>query len=756
MSQEFFQQIAEELNIQLKQVAATVALFEEGGTVPFIARYRKEMTGTLDEVAIMHIRDRLAQLAELNQRKQTILKSLTDRELLTDELSDQIEKADTLTVLEDIYLPYRPKRRTRAMVAKEKGLQPLAELLLAQDDSTDPLKEAIVFVDTEKGVDDVAQALAGARDILAEQITEDKTARERIRNLYFSKGMFYTKVIKAKEAEAGKYENYFDWNEPVETAPSHRVLAMRRGEKEEFLMLRIKVEEDQALALLRNLFVINTSPCAQQVDAAIEDGFKRLLSSAMETEVRLDTKKKADVEAIRIFAENLQQLLMASPLGQKRVLAVDPGFRTGCKVVLLNEQGKLLTHDVIFPHNSAQKALADAEKIKAFCTEFKVEAVAIGNGTAGRETETFFRNLGLSKDIMIVMVNENGASVYSASDVAREEFPNEDITVRGAVSIGRRLTDPLAELVKIDPKSIGVGQYQHDIEQSQLKQGLDDVVVSCVNKVGVEVNTASKPLLMYVAGLGPQLAQKIVEYRNENGPFASRQDLTKVPRLGARAFEQAAGFLRIQNAVNPLDAGAVHPESYGVVEQMAADLKCTVGDLMTTDGLRNKIDLKKYVTDSIGLPTLIDILAELAKPGRDPREKFEAFAFADGVEKITDLTAGMKLPGVVTNITAFGAFVDIGVHQDGLVHISEMANRFVKDPADIVKVHQKVQVTVMEVDITKKRIKLSMKEPGKKTNEEKPKKKPAPHKKKAKKSSVPEKGKVDPNKPLGGQLTLGM
>ena len=758
MNYEFFQRIAEELNIQLKQVAATAALLAEGGTVPFIARYRKEMTGTLDEVAITHIRDRLAQLAELNQRREAILKSLTDRALLTDELKEQIEQADTLTTLEDIYLPYRPKRRTRAMIAKEKGLDPLAELLLAQHATTDPLKEAAAFVNAEKGVEDVEQALAGARDILAEQLTEARETRERIRDLYFSKGVFHSKLIQAKEAEAGKYENYFDWSEPVASAPSHRVLAMRRGEKEECLILRIKVEEDEALAILRNLFVRNQSPAAMQVEAALEDGFKRLLSSSMETEVRLETKKKADEEAIRIFAENLQQLLMASPLGQKRMLAVDPGFRTGCKVVLLNEQGKLLGHDVIFPHTGEGRAAADAAKIKKTCADYKVEAVAIGNGTASRETETYFRNLGLDKSVAIVMVNESGASVYSASEVAREEFPDQDITVRGAVSIGRRLMDPLAELVKIDPKSIGVGQYQHDVDQSMLKQGLDDVVISCVNKVGVEVNTASKPLLMYVAGLGPQLAQKIVDYRNENGPFASRADLTNVPRLGVKAFEQAAGFLRIQNADNPLDASAVHPESYPIVERMAADLGCTVADLMATDGLRSKIDLKKYVTDSVGLPTLNDILNELAKPGRDPRDKFEVFAFADGVEKIEDLTVGMKLPGIVTNITAFGAFVDIGVHQDGLVHVSEMANRFVKDPAEVVKVHQTVQVTVMEVDAVKKRIKLSMKEPGEKPAPETDRRKPAPPGNKGKKQNQKpdHKPKIDPNKSLASQLTLGM
>ena len=756
MNQDFLKQIAEELDIQLKQVSATATLLAEGATVPFIARYRKEMTGTLDEVAIMQIRDRLTQLAEMDHRRQTIIKSLTERQLLTDELKEQVENALTMTALEDIYLPYRPKRRTRAMVAREKGLEPLTRLLLAQNEKTDPVKEAAGFINKENGVEDIEQALAGARDILAEQFNEDKTAREHIRQLYFANGAFYTKLIKAKEADAQKYENYFDWSEPVATAPSHRILAMRRGEKEECLTLRIKVSEEEAFALLRTLFILNDSPCAQQVQAAIEDSFKRLLSSSMETEVRLETKKRADIEAIRIFAENLQQLLMASPLGQKRVLAVDPGFRTGCKAVILNEQGKLLGHDVLFPHNSEQKASVDAAKIRKVCSDFKIQAIAIGNGTAGRETETWFRNLGLDKDIIIVMVNESGASVYSASQAAREEFPDEDITVRGSVSIGRRLMDPLAELVKIDPKSIGVGQYQHDVEQSLLKQGLDDVVVSCVNKVGVEVNTASKQLLMYVSGLGPQLAQNIIDYRNNNGPFQSRQTLTSVSRLGAKAFQQAAGFLRIQNAENPLDASAVHPESYCIVEKMAADLNCTVTDLTNADSLRNQIDLNKYITDSIGLPTLNDIFAELAKPGRDPREKFEAFSFAEGVGKIEDLKEGMKLPGVVTNITAFGAFVDIGVHQDGLVHISEMANAFVKDPADVVKVHQTVQVTVLEVDIDKKRIKLSMKQPEQKTAPKPKAEVKKPKHKKPQKPPVDKKGKIDTNKSLASQLTLGM
>ncbi len=712
---EFLIRISKELNIRPTQVAAVAGLLAEDATVPFIARYRKEATGSLDEVAITQIRDRLIQLIELTQRKEAILHSLTERGLLTDDLKEQIDKADTMTVLEDIYLPYRPKRRTRATIAKEKGLAPLADVLLAQSPTVAPEKEAAAFVDAEKGVEDAAQALAGARDILAEMISEDKTAREKVRELYFRDAQFACKVITGKEAEGAKYENYFNCQEPAMAAPSHRVLAMRRGEKEGFLTLRVIVPDEKAIEILNRLFVQNDSPCAKQVQEAIADGFKRLLAPSMETEVRLESKKKADEEAIRVFAENLRQLLMASPLGQKRTLAVDPGFRTGCKIAWLDRQGKMLGHDVIFPHNGDTRAHQEGQKIAALCKAFDIEAIAIGNGTAGRETESFIRGLNLDKSIAVVMVNESGASVYSASDVAREEFPTEDITVRGAVSIGRRLMDPLAELVKIDPKSIGVGQYQHDVDATMLKQGLDDVVVSCVNRVGVEVNTASKQLLMYVSGLGPQLAQKIVEYRNENGPFGSRKDLMNVPRLGAKAFEQAAGFLRIRDAANPLDASAVHPESYTIVERMAGDLHCAVKDLMADTDVRKKIKLESYVTDTVGLPTLTDILDELAKPGRDPREQFEVFSFAEGVEKIEDLTAGMKLPGIVTNITAFGAFVDIGVHQDGLVHVSEMADKFVKDPAEIVKVHQKVEVTVMEVDVEKRRIKLSMKKvPGSK------------------------------------------
>jgi uncharacterized protein len=760
MNQDFYQLITNELKVKIQQVTAVAKLLADEATVPFIARYRKEATGGLDEVAITYIRDRLAQLTELLQRKQTILKSLTERGLLTKELEQQIEQAQTMTVLEDTYLPYRPKRRTRATIAKEKGLQPLAELLLAQNEKTDPAAEAAAFIDKEKGVEDTEQALSGARDILAEQLSEDKTARERIRKLYFKEGRFRSKVIKDKEAEGKKYENYFDWTDPVASVPSHRILAMRRGEKEGCLTLRVIVPEEKAIDILRTLFIKNSTPCSQQVDRALADGFKRLLSASMETEVRLETKKRADSKAIRIFAENLQQLLMASPLGQKRILGVDPGFRTGCKIVLLNEQGKLLSHEVIYPHHSAKQVQKDAEKIRSLCTEYKVEAIAIGNGTASRETETFFNGVGLDKSIIITMVNESGASIYSASTAAREEFPDQDITVRGAVSIGRRLMDPLAELVKIDPKSIGVGQYQHDVDQTLLKQGLDDVVVSCTNKVGVEVNTASKQLLIYVSGLGPQLAQNILDYRDENGPFCSRDDFLKVPRLGSKAFEQAAGFLRIQNAENPLDTSAVHPESYCIVEKMAADLNCSVRDLMENSELRNKIVLDRYITDTVGLPTLTDIMKELAKPGRDPRKQFEIFAFADEVEKLEDLTPGMKLPGIITNITAFGAFVDIGVHQDGLVHISELSNSFVKDPADVVKVQQKVQVTVMEVDPDKKRIKLSMKQPQEKKEPKQnlpatQKKTPVKRPPKSRKKTEPIKKKVSPDKPLIDQLTLG-
>ncbi|HVP77586.1 MAG TPA: Tex family protein, partial [Thermodesulfobacteriota bacterium] len=602
----------------------------------------------------------------------------------------------------------RPKRRTRATIAKEKGLEPLAQLLFAQDD-IDPLAEAAAFVDPEKGVDFAEDALAGACDIIAEWVNEDQTARARMRDFYSSKALFKSKVIPEKESEGIKYRDYFDWEEPVNTAPSHRILAMRRGEKEGFLTLRIIPPEEEALGILDALFVKGDGPASQQVRIAVHDSYKRLLSSSMETEIRLATKKRADEEAIRVFVENVRQLLLAPPLGQKNVLAIDPGFRTGCKVVCLDRQGKLLHTETIYPLQS-EKAAADAgSKIREMCERFGIEAIAVGNGTAGRETEAFIRSLDLQKNIQVMMVNESGASVYSASETAREEFPDQDVTVRGAVSIGRRLMDPLAELVKIDPKSIGVGQYQHDVDQGALKNSLDDVVVSSVNLVGVEVNTASKQLLTYVSGLGPQLAKGIVEYRNENGPFQSREELKQVPRLGPKAFEQAAGFLRIRDGENPLDRSAVHPESYPIVDAMARDLGCSVLDLMREEKLRERINLKQYITEKVGLPTLNDILSELSKPGRDPREQFEAFRFAEGVEKIEDVKPGMKLPGIVTNLTAFGVFVDIGVHQDGLVHISELSNRFVKNPADVVKVHQRVLVTVLDVDLERRRISLSMK-----------------------------------------------
>jgi uncharacterized protein len=708
MNETHIPKIAQELSLTPRQVQATADLLNEGATVPFIARYRKEATGSLDEVAITAVRDRLSQLMELDKRREAILKSLGERGQLTDELKDKILSAETLVVLEDIYLPYRPKRRTRATVAKEKGLEPLAQRLFAQEDM-DPLTEAAAFVDPEKGVDSAEDALAGARDIIAEWVNEDQTARARMRDFYSSKAVFKSNVVPEKEADGNKYKDYFDWEEPVSTAPSHRILAMRRGENEGFLTLRVLPPEEGALDILDGLFVKGEGPASQQVKMSVHDSYKRLLSPSMETEIRQATKKEADEEAIRVFVENLRQLLLAPPLGQKNVLAIDPGFRTGCKVACLDRQGKLLHTETIYPHQS-EKAAADARsKILEMCERFRIEAIAVGNGTAGRETETFIRSLDLSKNIQVVMVNESGASVYSASEVAREEFPDQDVTVRGAASIGRRLMDPLAELVKIDPKSIGVGQYQHDVDQGALKSSLDDVVEICVNRVGVEVNTASKQLLTYVSGLGPQLAKGIVEHRNENGAFRSREELKKVPRLGPKAFEQAAGFLRIGDGENPLDRSAVHPESYPIVDTMATDLGCSVLDLMHDEKLRERIDLGKYVSEKVGLPTLNDILSELSKPGRDPREQFETFRFAEGVEKIEDVKVGMKLPGIVTNITAFGVFVDIGVHQDGLVHISELSNRFVKNPAEVVKVHQKVVVTVLGVDLERKRISLSMK-----------------------------------------------
>ncbi|HEY5533932.1 MAG TPA: Tex family protein [Ignavibacteria bacterium] len=722
--------IAKELNLKEKQVEATAILLEDDATIPFIARYRKEVTGSLDEVEITAIRDRIEQLSELDKRREAILKSLEERELLTDDLKEKIVAAETMTELEDIYLPYKPKKRTRAIIAKEKGLEPLALLIFEQGDINFE-EESAKFIDIEKGVNTPEEALAGARDIIAEMINEDKTARERMRELYVKSAVLTSALIKGKEEDGIKYKDYYEWKEPAQNAASHRLHAMFRGENELFLRLEIQPPEEDAFGLLERLFIKANNSSAEQVKMAAHDGYKRLLSSSIENEFRAMLKERADAEAIRVFSENLRQLLLAPPLGEKTVLALDPGFRTGCKVVCLNRQGMLLENDTIYPHKSESEKIQAGEKIAVLCRKHNIEVIAIGNGTAGRETETFVRNyfskikLALDRDIItdeteraeliaicnipLIMVNESGASIYSASEVAREEFPDHDVTVRGSVSIGRRLMDPLSELVKIDPKSIGVGQYQHDVNQTQLRQKLDDVVSSCVNNVGVELNTASKELLKYVSGLGPRLAKSVIEFRNEKGAFKSRHELKKIPRFGDKAFEQAAGFLRIHGAENPLDESAVHPESYHIVEQMAKDVGCSIEELIKIPQNREKIDINKYITDKVGLPTLEDIRAELSKPGRDPRQKFEIFEFAKEVEKIEDLKPGMKLPGIVTNITNFGVFVDIGVHQDGLVHVSQVSDRFIKHPADVLKVHQRVNVTVLDVDVARKRINLSLK-----------------------------------------------
>lgn len=708
MNEAHIHKISRELNLTDAQVRATAKLFAEGATVPFIARYRKEATGTMDEVAVTAVRDRLSQLAELDSRREAILKSLEERNLLTEDLNADIAAAETLNRLEDIYQPFRPKRRTRATIAKEQGLEPLADLLIDKQDELDPQKEAAAFVDAEKGVEDAEKALAGARDILAERVSDDPEARAKMRKFFEQHAVLRSRVISGKDEAGAKFRDYFDWSEPLSKAPSHRILAIRRGETEGILIFRIQPPEDDALALLTPMFVKGRGSAAEQVRLAVEDSYKRLLGPAMETEMRMESKKRADAAAIRVFADNLRELLLASPLGEKSTLALDPGFRTGCKVVLLDRQGKLLHDDVIYPDQSDRRRQEAQEKVRGFVEQFKIEAIAIGNGTGGRETEQFIRGLELPTSIPIVMVNESGASVYSASDVAREEFPDHDLTVRGSISIGRRLMDPLAELVKLDPKSIGVGQYQHDVDQTALKNSLDDVVVSCVNRVGVEVNTASKQLLTYVSGIGPQIAENIVKHRDTNGAFKTRAELKNVARLGPKAFEQSAGFLRIRDGEHPLDGSAVHPESYGVVDAMANDLGCSVSELVKDSNLRTKIDLNRYVTETAGLPTLTDILEELSKPGRDPRQQFEAFAFAEGVNKISDLVVGQKLPGIVTNVTAFGAFVDVGVHQDGLVHISQLADKFVKDPAEVVKVGERVRVTVIDVDQGRQRIALSM------------------------------------------------
>lgn len=701
--------IAQELGLAVGRAAAVVGLLDGGATVPFIARYRKEATGEMDEVQIAAVRDRLEQLRELDARRASILKSLAENGHLSPALKAAVEKAGTPTELEDLYAPYKPKRRTRATAARERGLEPLADFVFGNQDA-DPAAEAAKFVSEEKGVPDAAAALAGARDIIAERVSEDKDARASCRELFEKTAVLSSAVIRGKEEEGAKFRDYFEWKEPLAAAPSHRVLAIRRGEKEGFLFFRITVDEDAAVSRLERLFVRGNGGCGNAVREAVRDAWKRLLGPSLETEARLKSKEKADEEAIRVFAANAVELLMAPALGQKSVLALDPGFRTGCKLVVLDAQGKLLHHEVVFPTAGSPRQREDAgTRLRVLCSQFKVQAIAIGNGTASRETELFVRECGLPADVPVVVVNESGASIYSASEAAREEFPNEDITVRGAVSIGRRLMDPLAELVKIDPKSIGVGQYQHDVNQAALKRALDDTVVSCVNRVGVEVNTASKQLLSYVSGLNAGIAAEIVAYRDAHGAFRSRGELKRVPRLGEKTFEQCAGFLRIRGGEHPLDASAVHPERYALVERMAKDLGADVSALLADGRLRSRIRPEKYVSEDAGLPTLRDILGELEKPGRDPREKFEAFSFKEGVREISDLKEGMRLPGIVTNVTAFGAFVDVGVHQDGLVHVSQLSDRFVSNPADVVKVGQRVSVVVTEVDAARSRIGLSMK-----------------------------------------------
>lgn len=705
----YIQLIANELKIGNEQVESTLGLLGEGATVPFIARYRKEATGSLDEVAIAHIRDRMEKLEEIDKRRESILNSIEDQGLLTDELEKQIEAADSLSELEDIYLPYKPKRKTRATIAKSKGLEPLAKIIMSQKHD-DIEGQAEGFVDPEKDVKSVKEAIKGACDIIAEWMNENKYARGKIRHLFVRKAFIESKVAKGKETEGDKYQNYFEWKEPVMRAPSHRILAMFRGEKEGFLKVKVSPPEDEALAILEEQFVRADNESGDFVYDAMVDSYKRLMHPSIETEVRAMAKEAADQYAIKVFSDNLRQLLMAAPLGQKTILAIDPGFASGCKIVCLDRQGKLLHNETIFPHPPQSEIQRAISKISQLVKAYKIEAIAIGNGTAGRETESMFRKIRFDKDVTVVMVNESGASVYSASANARKEFPDYDVTVRGSVSIGRRLMDPLAELVKIDPKSIGVGQYQHDLNQTALSKSLEDTVMSCVNAVGVEVNTASIELLSYASGIGPSLAKSIVDYRDKNGAFQSRKELKNIPRLGDKAFEQAAGFLRIRNSINPLDKSSVHPESYAVVKKMTTHLKCTVEDLISKKELRKNIVLEDFITEKTGLPTLRDILEELAKPGRDPREKFGFFEFAKGIHSIEDLEEGMELPGIITNITAFGAFVDIGIKQNGLIHVSNMANKFIKDPNEVVKLNQKVNAKVIKIDKIRKRIQLSLKD----------------------------------------------
>jgi len=707
MTSEIIQLIASKLSLSANQVKNTIDLLSEGATVPFISRYRKERTGSMDEVMVGAVKDEKGRFEELLKRKETILNTIREQDKLTAELENRIGRCWDSNELEDLYLPFKPKRKTRAAIAREKGLEPLAKTIMKQQEEEFNVA-AESFVKGE--VASVEEALAGARDIIAEWVNENEKARNIVRQGFGSNAVIKSKVIKGKEEEAAKFRDYFDWEEPLKRCPSHRLLAMRRGEAEGFLRISVAPDEQPVFDRLERFFIKSDNACSVQIFTALKDAYKRLLAPSMETEFGNLSKTVADKEAIQVFASNLRQLLLAAPLGQKRVLAIDPGYRTGCKVVCLDAQGNLLHNETIYPHKPQEDTKMAAKKLTSMVSAYQIEAIAIGNGTASRETEHFVKRLRYDRDLKVFVVSEDGASVYSASKVARDEFPQYDVTVRGAVSIGRRLMDPLAELVKIDPKSIGVGQYQHDVDQKMLKESLDSVVELAVNNVGVNVNTASKHLLTYISGLGPQLAQNIVDYRKENGAFNSRKELMKVPRMGAKAFEQAAGFLRIPDAENPLDNSAVHPEAYAVVQQIAKDLKCTVGELVANNAVLERIDLARYANDTFGLPTLTDIVKELAKPGRDPRKGIKVFEFADGIFKVEDLQEGMVLPGIVTNITKFGAFVDVGVKQDGLVHISQLADRFISDPNEIVKLHQHVKVKVTEVDLARKRIQLSLKD----------------------------------------------
>lgn len=707
--EQFSKMIAAAMKLQEHRVENTLKLLQGGATIPFISRYRKEATGGMDEVQISEINDRYEKLCELAKRKETIISTIEEQSKMTAELRNRIDNCWDSTELEDIYLPFKPKRKTRAEAARQKGLEPLAIIMMMQRENN-LMAKAAQFVKGE--VKDEEDALKGARDIIAEQVNEDERARNQVRNIFTRQAVITAKVVKGKEKEedAAKYRDYFDFSEPLKRCTSHRLLAIRRGEAEGILKVTISPEEDdECTDRLERQFVRGNGECSSQVAEAVKDAYKRLLKPAIETEFSAISKEKADEEAIRVFAENLRQLLLAPPLGQKRVMGIDPGFRTGCKVVCLDAQGTLLHNEAIYPHPPKSEEALAARKIVKLVEQYKIEAIAIGNGTASRETERFVTSQRYDREVQVFVVSEDGASIYSASKTAREEFPDYDVTVRGAVSIGRRLMDPLAELVKIDAKSIGVGQYQHDVDQTKLKESLDRTVESCVNLVGVNLNTASKHLLTYVSGLGPSLAQNIVDYRTENGPFSSRKELLKVPRMGAKAFEQCAGFLRIPGANNPLDNSAVHPESYAIVEKMAKDMKCTVADLIKDKELRAKIDIKKYVTDTVGLPTLNDIMKELDKPGRDPRQQIQVFEFDKDVKTLDDLREGMELPGIVTNITNFGCFVDIGIKENGLVHISQLADKFVSDPTTVVSIHQHVRVKVLGIDHERKRVQLTMK-----------------------------------------------